>query len=234
MRFPYFPSSSFFSVTYRDRPDSTIQRFYYQGREAVIALVRRLEDQLEDARSQLVSKPESLIALLRKELQSVKHLLAQKNDGLLRERQLNHQLRRRVHELGHEIESGALRVERDLHNSSLPPSLDLPWKKVKLTPSLRKKSGLSVGGQVGHPGSTLRQVEHPDHLIIHEPEVCQQCNASLEQAQPQNIIRRQVFDIEDGRVKVTEHRTEARSCTQCGTLTRSAFPASVRAPAQYG
>ena len=84
------------------------------------------------------------------------------------------------------------------------------------------------------PAATLRQVKHPDHLVIHEPKVCQQCNASLEQAPPQNLIRRQIFDIEDGRVKVTEHRTEARPCPECGTLTRSAFPASVRAPAQYG
>jgi hypothetical protein len=85
--------------------ESTIQRFYYQGREAVIALVRRLEDQLEDARAQLISKPESLIALLRKELQSVKRTLAQKNDELLRQRQLNHQLRCRIRELERGIES---------------------------------------------------------------------------------------------------------------------------------
>jgi outer membrane protein assembly factor BamD (BamD/ComL family) len=70
--------------------ESTIQRFYYQGREAVIALVHRLEDQLEDARGQLTSRPESLIALLRKELQSLKRTLAQKSAELLRERQLNH------------------------------------------------------------------------------------------------------------------------------------------------
>ena len=62
--------------------DSTIQRFYYQGREAVIALVHRLEDQLEDARAQLISKPEPMIALLRKELQSVERILALKSDKL--------------------------------------------------------------------------------------------------------------------------------------------------------
>lgn len=138
--------------------DSIIQRFYYQGREAVIALAHRLEDQLEDARAQLICKPQSLIALLRKELQSVKRTLAQKNDELLRERQLNHQQR--------EIEGDVTRVERDSHNSNLPPSLDLPWKKIKRTRSLRKKTGLSVGGQGGH-----------------------KCNASLEQDQPQKIIQ---------------------------------------------
>jgi transposase len=199
-----------------------------------MALVHRLEDQLVDARAQLTSRPESLIALLRKELQSVKRTLALKSEELLRERQLNHQLRRRVHELEREIESGAVRVERDSHNSNLPPALDLPWKKVKRTRSLRKKTGLKVGGQPGHTGATLRQVEHPDHLIIHEPEACNQCGVSLDHSQRQNIIRRQVFDIEDGCGQVTEHRAEARRCKQCGATTRASFPASVRAPVQYG
>jgi transposase len=82
-----------------------------------------------------------------------------------------------------------------------------------------RKSGLSVGGQFRHSGATLRQVAQPDDIIIHAPEACHQCHASLDHTQPQHIIRRQVFDIEDGRVKVTEHRTEARLCSKCATLT---------------
>ncbi len=183
--------------------DAHIQRFYYQGVDAIIRVLHRLEDQLEDARAQLISKPESVIALLRKELQSVKRTLTRKNDELLRERQLNHQLRRRVHELEREIVSSAPHVERDSHNSSLPPSLDLPWKKLKRTKSLRRKSGLHVGGQLGHCGATLKQVAKPDQTIIHTPDACQQCGDSLAQGQPQNIIRRQVFDISEGRLIVT-------------------------------
>jgi transposase len=224
-------------VTYGDEPvysDAHIQRFYYQGVDAVIRVIHRLEDQLEDARAPLISKPESLIALLRKEMQSVKRTLARKNDELLRERQLNHQLRRRVHELEQEIESGAPRVERDSHNSSLPPSLDLPWKKVKRTRSLRQKSGLKVGGQVGHSGVTLRQVAQPDQIILHNVDVCKNCGALLNNGQPQASIRRQVFDISDGRVKVTEHRAEVSLCPECGATTRATFPTGVRAPAQYG
>ena|SRR5947209_7427082 len=140
--------------------------------------------------------------------------LAQKSDELLRERQLNHQLRSRVHELERELESNASSVERDSHNSSLPPSLDLPWKKVQRTRSLRHKSSLRVGGQLGHSGVTLRQVAHPDHIIIHEPRVSERCGASFDLSLPQNIIRRQVFDISDGRVKVTEHRAEASGSRQ--------------------
>jgi transposase len=214
--------------------ESTIQRFYYQGVDAVIRVIHRLEDQLEDARAQLVSQPGSVIALQRKELQSIKRTLAQKSDELIKERQLNHQLRARLHELERAIDSGAPRVERDSHNSNLPPSLDLPWKKVKRTRNLRRKSGLKVGGQPGHRGATLRQVAQPDQLIIHAPEACQSCGALLSDSQPQRVIRRQVFDILEGRVKVTEHRAEARVCRQCRTTTRAAFPASVRAPVQYG
>jgi len=214
--------------------DAHIQRFYYQGVDAVIRVIHRLEDQLEDARTQLISKPESVIALLTKELQRIKRTLARKSDELLRERQLNHQLLRRIHELEREIASGAARLERDSHNSSLPPSLDLPWKTVKRTRSLRKKSGLSVGGQCGHPGTTLRQVAQPDHIIIHEPDVCQLCGASFNNSQPQTTTRRQVFDISDGRVKVTEHKAVSKLYPVCATITRAAFPALVRAPVQYG
>jgi Rad3-related DNA helicase len=104
--------------------DAHIQRFYYQGVDAVIRVVHRLEDQLEDARAQLIRQPQPLIASLSKELQATKRTLAHKSDELIKERQLNHQLCRRLHELERELESGTSRVGRDSHNSSLPPSLE--------------------------------------------------------------------------------------------------------------
>ena len=214
--------------------DAHIQRFFYQGVDAVIRVIHRLEDQLEDAHAQLISTPASAIALLRKELQSVKRTLAHKNEELLRERQFNHQLRRRIHELEREIESGASRIARDSHNSSLPPSLDPPWKKVTRTRSLRCNSGKRVGGQRGHRGATLRQVAQPDGIIIHAPEVCRNCAACLAHRPAQAVIRRQVFDIKDGRVKVTEHCAETKVCAQCGTRNTAKFPSGVRAPVQYG
>ena len=116
--FPLFSVIVFVSKYLRDRPciAKLTSKGSYQGVDAVIRVVRRLEDQLEDARSQLVSRPESLIALLRKELHSIKRTLAQKNDALIKERQFNHQLRRRVHELEREIASSALHIE----TASLP------------------------------------------------------------------------------------------------------------------
>jgi transposase len=116
----------------------------------------------------------------------------------------------------------------------LPPSLDLPWRKVKRTRSLRKKSGLSPGGQRGHRGITLKQSAHPDHVITHAPEECPGCGASLDATDVITSERRQVFDLPPVRVTLTEHRRETRRCPECGVTARAEFPADVRAPVQYG
>ena len=176
-----------------------------------------------------------LIDQLSKDLARAKLTITRKTQQLIEERQLNYQLKRRIRELEQEIERSASdSVARDSHNSSLPPSLDLPWKKVKRTRSLRKKSGLKVDGQFGHKGVTLRQVEQPDAVIVHNVEVCASCHAPLCRTMISGHERRQVFDISNGRMKVTEHRAEIKRCSACGTTTKARFPAHVRAPVQYG
>jgi transposase len=153
---------------------------------------------------------------------------------LLQERQQNHLLVARIRELEQEIERGPS-VTKDSHNSSLPPSSDRPWAKVKRTQSPRRKSGKKVGGQPGHEGSTLLQVTEPDQIIVHRPETCAGCGASLEGVSGDIAgPRRQIFDISEGRVKVTEHRVETSRCRSCGATTRASFPHGVRAPVQYG
>lgn len=176
-----------------------------------------------------------MIASLSKELKLSKQTLERQAQELLTQRQLNHQLLRRLRELERELQRGAQEpVQRDSHNSSLPPSFDPPWQKVPRTNSLRKKTGKQVGGQFGHRGSTLRQVVQPDCLITHTPDLCTSCGAPLHHLKPEAVTRRQVFDIVDGRVKVTEHRAETRRCAACGMTNKARFPASVRAPVQYG
>lgn len=214
--------------------DAHLNRIYAQGTPAIVGLIRRLEGRIQNMEAQLIRSPQPVIASLSKELSTAKRTLARQTDELIRERQLNHHLRGRIRELEREIERGAATVERDSHNSSLPPSLDPPWQKVKRTRSLRKKSGRQPGGQFGHRGATLRQVARPDHLILHTPEVCVQCGVQLAHGTPQAITRRQVFDIHAGRVQVTEHQAETRRCSTCGALAKARFPAGVRAPVQYG
>jgi hypothetical protein len=157
-----------------------------------------------------------------------------------------YQLTRRIQELQAKLERVRLAqgevmtadVKRDSDNSGLPPSLDLPGVKaaraVRRTRSLRRKTGKRVGGQVGHRGATLHQVEFPDRLRVHAPQRCRQCRASLAECKVVGYSRRQVFDLPPTVLEVTEHWAQVKRCGECGTRTPARFPAEVSAPAQYG
>src|SRR5712691_8965165 len=130
----------------------------------------------------------------------------------------------RVHEL-----EGQLR--KDSHNSSKPPSSDGLAKKPK---SLRQSSGRKPGAQAGHEGTTLKRVATPDVIVQHRlPEHCERCGAHLG-AQAEALIeeRRQVFDLVQPVLQVTEHRGYELLC-RCGQRHRSRFPDHVLAPVQY-
>src|SRR6266568_3979010 len=120
---------------------------------------------------------------------------------------------------------------KDSHNSSLPPSSD---RFVRPPKSLRQKSGKKPGGQKGHRGHHLRQVELPDEVLIHPVECCEHCQQDLREHPGEILERRQVMDLPVKRLWVTEHRVEEKQCPVCSHLTRAPFPAAVSAPAQYG
>jgi transposase len=121
------------------------------------------------------------------------------------------------------------RLGKDSHNSSKPPSTE-GFKKTK---SQRTASGKKPGGQPGHPGSTLRQMTHPDRLIEAPiPERCDACGGDLAD-RPATLEARQVIDIAPLRLEVTEYRLRTIRCT-CGKIHRSPLPAGVREPVQYG
>jgi len=120
-------------------------------------------------------------------------------------------------------------VNKNSKNSSKPPSTD-GFNKPK---SLRKKSLKPNGGQKGHKGYTLKQVDNPDKIITHEISTCKECGHSLEEIQPINYEKRQVFDVEI-KVVVTEHQAMEKFCPHCGTKNKGVFPDDVQNPVQYG
>lgn len=122
-------------------------------------------------------------------------------------------------------------LAKDSHNSSLPPSSD---RFVRAPKSLRQKSGKKPGGQHGHRGHHLKQVEIPDTVRVHGVERCEYCQRDLRECPAHLPERRQVIDLPVKRLWVTEHQVEEKACPNCFHLTRASFPASVNAPAQYG
>jgi len=123
------------------------------------------------------------------------------------------------------------KAAKDSHNSSKPPSSDgLCKPKPK---SLRPPSNRPTGGQPGHPGQTLRMVATPDITVRHPVERCSGCGRSLAKQTPDRVEHRQVFDLPEPKLLVTEHQAEVKTCA-CGCLNRAAFPPEAAAPVQYG
>ncbi len=176
--------------------------------------------------------------LLRAEKRVLCEALQRKDDELEQSQQANENLREGLKQAIMAIEYLQERVKeleqrqaKDSHNSSLPPSSD---RFVRPPKSLRKKSGKKPGGQKGHRGHHLQQVEIPDEVLIHPVERCERCQQDLREQPAEVPERRQVIDLPVKRLWVTEHRVEEKQCPTCFHLTRASFPVCVKAPAQYG
>ena len=108
-------------------------------------------------------------------------------------------------------------------NSGKPPSSDGLAKPSLRGGRLRERSGKRPGGQPGHPGKTLRQIETPDVTLDHFPEICTGCGAALSPALAIGHTARQVFDLPEPQpLIVTEHRAHRCRCAACGHVQR--FP----------
>ena len=98
----------------------------------------------------------------------------------------------------------------------------------------RGTSGKKSGGQVGHKGDTLRPVDKPDKIERHDAACCAHCAAALTAAMATGVEKRQVFDMPEPRLEVTEHQANIYTCTSCQGVTKAAFPEGVNAHVQYG
>jgi transposase len=139
-----------------------------------------------------------------------------------------------IYALLERIEELERRLGLNSTNSSKPPASD-GLKKARRVQSLRRPSGKKSGGQAGHEGTTLRQVESPDAVCDQYPPTCGQCGAGLAAEASTGYQKRQVFELPAPQpLQVTEHRAHQSWCAQCGSTTQAAFPAEVTAAVQYG
>ena len=106
---------------------------------------------------------------------------------------------RRIEEVESRLVAALLRIEelerrvgKDSQNSSKPPSSDGLGRKVR---GKRAKSEKRPGGQKGHPGHTLIQVEKPDRVIVHRPVRCQNCQEDLQAVAGEVKERGQIHDL---------------------------------------
>lgn len=126
-------------------------------------------------------------------------------------------------------ENQLLKIKKNSSNSSIAPSNDI----VKPNQSLRPKSILKKGGQIGHTGHTLEMVSAPDQIFSHTPSFCTKCGFNLINETETLVERRQVIDIPPIVPIYTEHQSFAKTC-QCGCVCKGDFPINVNAPIQYG
>jgi transposase len=162
----------------------------------------------------------------------------------------NATLRRELDEMKARIAELEAELRRHSGTSGKPPSSDTLAQRAEqnqerlsraerrrraraVAKQLMKKVKRRPGKQPGVAGQTLTMVDDPDEVVVHAPEVCAGCGASLAAAATISVERRQVFDLPEIRAKVTEHRAETRVCS-CGHATSGAFPVEARSPACYG
>ena len=126
---------------------------------------------------------------------------------------------------------------RNSENSSKPPSSDpiaARQSRAERRAQARaaRSSGRAQGKQPGAPGAHLARCV-PSATVRHTPAACGHCGGDLGGAEVTGEIVRQVLDIPDIALVVTDHISERRRC-HCGHETAGAFPADARAPVCWG
>ena len=140
-------------------------------------------------------------------------------------------LQARIAELEQRLAALEARLGTNSSNSSLPPSAN-PLGAPK--PVVKKKSGRKPGGQPDHPPH-LKQLLPPERITHTRPIVpkhCEQCHARLPaQAGPGDPepTRFQTIELPVLAALVTEYQGQARTCPECGHVTRAVIPEEIRA-----
>jgi transposase len=137
-----------------------------------------------------------------------------------------------ISELVSRIQELEDQLAKNSRNSGKPPSSDGLNKPAPK--SLRKRHNKKSGGQPGHAGHTLKAVDHPTRVTVHQVNRCSRCLTTLEGVEVSGHEKRQVFDVPKVEIEVTEHQAEVKVCPQCGKVNKAIFPDGVTQPVQYG
>lgn len=146
-----------------------------------------------------------------------------------------------IEELRSRLEDLQAQIGRDSATSSLPPSRDRTDRRARRAAEAKERrvankalgqAARKPGKQPGAPGSTLERRE-PDRIVVHAPDTCTGCGASLAGAPVVGSATRQVLEIPEPRLEATDHVVQRLRCT-CGCETRGEFPPEATGPVCWG
>ena len=100
--------------------------------------------------------------------------------------------------------------------------------------SRRGRSGKASGGQTGHEGDTLRQVADCDCVLSTRRARAAIAFGSRSEVGGQDFEKRQVFDLAERPLVVTEHHASIYRCAGWRDVKKAAFPDGLVSPTQYG
>lgn len=146
-----------------------------------------------------------------------------------------------IEELRSRLEELQAQLGRDSGNSSLPPSRDRTDRRARRAAEAKErraaskalgKAARAPGKQPGAPGSTVERRE-PDRIVVHAPDTCAGCGASLAGAPVVGSATRQVLEIPEPHLEATDHVVVRKRCA-CGCETRGEFPPEATGPVCWG
>ena len=125
-------------------------------------------------------------------------------------------------------------LKKDSHNSHKPPSSDGLKKRLPKPKPSKGEKKRPVGGQEGHQGNTLALVDNPTETVRYESERCGGCSLDLRDIEGEVRQRRQVIDIPEPKIIITEHQAVSKVCPSCGVVNQGSIPSELKGQVQYG
>jgi len=122
-------------------------------------------------------------------------------------------------------------ISKNSSNSHKPPSSDGYKKEKQGIKNNREQTDKKQGAQPGNAGKTLKRIANPDKIVEHKIKGKCVCGTELEPLPIKKIHRRQVFDLPEKLLEVTEHQIEIKQCV-CGI--RHEALCSIKGITQYG